>query len=192
MFYSITNHSLLSVLCGTETLFVSLLTHGHPTRLVIKSDIRGPLQRIDTKLISKMRNKVFYWILEDFFVWFGLDFVLVEKYSSSQHGVGQIWGILQKISEDSFTFDFEVKAISVQSRRSIHVLFYCKYENFLVGFFFQDRISHFCILSRLALALSEVWDVQLVCSALINVFRWEQSDRGQSVIRPPAGTKQRN
>ena len=53
-----------------------------------------------------------------------MDFVLVEKYCSSQHGVGQIWGILQKISEDSFTFDFEVEAISVQSRRSIHVLFY--------------------------------------------------------------------
>ena len=141
MFYGITNHSLLSVLCGTETLFVSLPTHGHPTRLVIKSDIRGPLQRIDTKLISKMRNKVFYWILEDFFVWFGLDFVLVEKYSSSQHGVGQIWGILQKISEDSFTFDFEVKAISVQSRRSIHVLnFIANTKISLWDFFFQDRI----------------------------------------------------
>ena len=149
LFYSIRNHHqpppCSHFFVEQNYFFVSLVTHGHPTRLVIKSDIRGPLQRIDTKLISKMRNKVFYWILEDFFVWFGLDFVLVEKYSSSQHGVGQIWGILQKISEDSFTFDFEVKAISVQSRRSIHVLFYCKYENFRVGFYFSGM--NLCSLS---------------------------------------------
>ena len=144
----------------------SLVAHGHPTRLVIKSDIQSPLQRNDTKLISKMRNKVFYWILEDFFVWFGLDFVLVEKYCSSQHGVGQIWGILQKISELQ-----RWKGEGVQSRRSIHVLFYCKYGSF-VGTFFSRSNFLFALLSSLcSLSLS-----LLVCSALINVFRWRQSD----------------